>query len=29
MSHPFHRYATVAIFGALLLTAPRHAYAQG
>ena len=27
--HPFHRYLAVAIFGAVLLTAPRHAYAQG
>ena len=29
MPHPYHRYAAVAIFGAVLLTAPRHAYAQG
>jgi len=29
MNQPLRRYAAVAIFGAVLLAAPRHAYAQG
>jgi hypothetical protein len=29
MNHPLRRLATAAVFGALLLAFPRHAYAQG